>query len=328
MAEKLPDMRALIDAIVASLRPFALATDRWTTEELTLLTGLREELLTAGAEHLERVHNPARWLQMGVAFKDPEERLSFLCGPLRRAVGRWLSEGRIERFFFMLKPPGLRLRFCGAALDRDLAPRLLRLFERERSAGRLVSHEYGVYDAETYQFGGSFGLEIAHDFFSYDSLAILDLLHHDIPAETLPVLSLTVLNHLVAQICDDPWERWDAWCQMDLTRPMSSDPTALTQAEASFAEQRELLAQTVWEPDAVVAQFPAASRRVLTRYFENNQRLGVRLRNAAKSGRLLYGARKIFPFYGIFHWNRWAIPSEMQILLGFFMRRLLDPKGS
>ena len=326
MAETSPDMRELIDAIVASLRPFALDSDRWTAEELTLLTDLREQFIAAGAEHLKRVHNPARWLQVGVRFRGRAQRMSFLGGPLRQTVGRWLAEGRIERFFFMLKPPGLRLRFGGAALDRDLAPRLERLLERERSAGRLMRHEYGVYDAETYQFGGPIGLDIAHDFFTYDSLAILELLRYGTPVDTLPVLSLTVLNHLAAQICDDPWERWDAWCNLALARSKVDHPAALPRAEARFEAQRELLAQTVWEPDAVLAQLPPALRRVLTRYFENNQRLGNRLRDAARSGRLLYGPRKIFPFYVIFHWNRWMFPVETQLMLGFCMQRLLDPK--
>lgn len=327
MAETPPDMRKLIDAVVASLELFRLEPDGWTAEELTLLTDLREQLIAAGAEHLERLHNPARWLQVGVRFQEQEQRLSFLAGPLRQAVVRWRSEGRIERFFFMAKPPGLRLRFGGAGLDQKLAPRLQRLLQRERAAGRLADYEYGVYDAETYQFGGPIGLEIAHDFFSYDSLAILDLLRHAAPPDALPVLSLTVLNHLAAQICDDGWERWDAWCNMDLTRPRIDHPDALPDVEAQFQEQRELLAQTVWEPDAMLAQLPLAPRRVLARYFENNQRLGRRLRDAARSGRLLYGPRKIFPFYVIFHWNRWMFPIETQLMLGFFMQRLLDPKG-
>ena len=324
-----PDMRKLIDAVVASFRPMALDGGGWQDQELTLLTDLRERFICAGAAHLESVQNPQRWLQVGVRFKSQRQCRSFLQGGLGPSARRWLAERRIRRFFFMVKPPGLRLRFCGAALDHDLAPRLHRLLQRERTNGTLVGYEPGVYDAETYQFGGEIGLDIAHDLFTYDSLAILDLLRSEAPRETLPVLSLTVLNHLLAQLCADPWELWDGWCNMRLVQRIPTlSAAALAAAEARFQEQRELLAKTVWDRDSVLAELPPAQRRVLARYFAENVRLGRRLRQAARSGELLYGPRKIFPFYAIFQWNRWMFSLRTQAALAFYMQRLLDPKGA
>jgi thiopeptide-type bacteriocin biosynthesis protein len=324
-----PDMRQLIAAVVASFGPIALDDGGWQDAEIALLTDLRERFICAGAAHLENVHNPQRWLQVGVRFKSQRQCRSFLRGRLGPAAKRWLAERRIRHFFFMVKPPGLRLRFCGAGLDRDLAPRLHRLLDRERTDGTLVSYEPGVYDAETYQFGGDVGLDIAHDLFNYDSLAILDLLRSEAPRETLPVLSLTVLNHLLAELCADPWELWDGWCNMRLVQRIPTlDPGALAAAAARFEEQRELLARTVWDRDSVLAELPPPQRRVLTRYLAENVRLARRLRQAARSGELLYGPRKIFPFYAIFQWNRWMFSLRTQAALAFYMQRLLDPKGA
>jgi thiopeptide-type bacteriocin biosynthesis protein len=320
-------MRRLIDAIVANVRRAGLDHGEWSAEDLAQLADLQERFIVAGAEHLERSHNPARWLQYGLRFQHDDQRIAFLAGPLRKFVRKWLSGAGADRFFFMAKPPGLRLRFRGRMLERTLGPALQRLLERERQAGRLAGYEPGIYDMETYQFGGQVGLEIAHEFATYDSVAILDLLSHRTAADLLPLLSLTVLNDLAKRLCEDGWELWDAWRSLELAqRSLSPDAVASPAVSASFEEQRELVEQSLSRPDVIQGQLPARIRRVVVSYFDNNARVAERLAAAARSGELLYGVRKIFPFYVVFHWNRWLISREMQLTLTYFMQRLLDPK--
>ncbi|MEM9558370.1 MAG: thiopeptide-type bacteriocin biosynthesis protein [Acidobacteriota bacterium] len=322
-------MRRLIDAVIDSFQPMVPAESEWSGDQLTMLTDLREQFLAAGAEHLERTLNPTRWLQMGLGFRDTEQRLDFLCGALRAKLDDWRTVGAIDSFWFMIKPPGLRLRFSGAALHSGFEPRLRRFLDEEVAAGRLDDYATGIYDAETYQFGGVVGLGIAHDLFAADSLTILELLRLETPVEILPLLSLTVLNDFLRTICLDGWEIWDAWCNLELAQrlpELSAEGREIT--EANVVEQREVLAAAVWDPDEILNELELPVRDVLRRALDCNAELAERLDAAARSGRLLYGPRQIFPFYAIFQWNRWNFSLETQSTLALYMQRLLDPRQS
>jgi thiopeptide-type bacteriocin biosynthesis protein len=292
-----------------------------------LLGDLRERFIVAGAECLEREHNNRRWLQIGVSFEDDDLREQFLHGALRRLAHRWTISGRVRFFFFMAKPPGLRLRFCGLRPERDIAPPLERLLAREVARGRIRAYEYGVYDSESYQFGGEKGIDIAHDYFTYDSLAFLDLLQCPVERGSFPLLSLTVLNNLLEHLCEDDWERWDAWSKMALARRAPSlDTSNRDRAIASLKDNHDALVASIWNSERILMALDEQTQNVIRGYFEQNARLAERLRRAARTNRLLYGFRDIFPFYVIFHWNRWLLDQEMQLSLTFFMDALLNPK--
>ncbi|MEM7052269.1 MAG: thiopeptide-type bacteriocin biosynthesis protein [Acidobacteriota bacterium] len=319
--------RRLVAAVVESFETPVLEAYDGDEEESLLFTDLRQQFILAGVEHLERFRNPTPWLQIGVAVRDGRQAFELLLGPLHRALRRWRADGRFEHFFFMLKEPGIRLRFAGPDLYRGLRPELIAVLDEELAAGRHLGHGMSVYDAETYQFGGETGLEIAHRLFTVDSLAILDLRAAEVRPQTLPILSLTLLNHLLRELTEDPWEMWDAWCNMRLTHRLPTlRPEGVARAEAGFERFRPALEKAVWRPEEVISELPAAARSVMRSSFEENVAVAERLRRAADEGQLLYGPRKIFPFYVIFQWNRWMIPLAMQRTLTLYMERLLDPK--
>lgn len=288
----------------------------------------RELFLLAGAERLERASDTADWLEVGVA---PRARGGDAAGTapapnlgdtLRGFVRRALAEGRVDRFFFMRKPPGLRLRFRGARI-REFLPDL-----RAELAAVVDVVQIGPYDAETYQFGGETGLDIAHELFTHDSLAILDLLAPPAPEVDTSLLSLLVLSDLLRRVTGDPFERWDVWAQMKLTGRL---PTPEAAREARYDEEldanRAVYQRILDDPDAVTATLPTREAGVVAAMREANALVAERWLSAVRSDRLLYPLRKILPFCIIFHWNRWGLDPDEQVALTYAMERLLDPKG-
>ena len=268
--------------------------------------------------------------QVGVRFTSDAQADHFLAGPLDAALRGWREAGVVSQFFFMRKPPGIRLRFRGADPDARLLPELVALLSAEEKAKRVTGHELGVYDEETHQFGGEVGMEIAHEFFDHDSRALFDVVRLEAKsADTTDraTLSLLTLNDLVAQVAADGWERWDVWRNMRLAgRLRSYGPEAEAALRGELEANHEALVQTL-HPREALASLPAAEQEVLQRTFDANARIAARFAEAARAGTLLYGARKILPFFVIFHWNRWGMDATTQFALTYFMESLQSPKG-
>jgi thiopeptide-type bacteriocin biosynthesis protein len=294
------------------------------------LAGARELFLCGGAEALERCANPGRWLQIGVRFDTDSQREAFLDAALAKTVQRWRHEGLVDDFFFMNKPPGIRLRFSGYRVEARLRPRVFKLLDARQRDGRLRDYELGAYDGETYQFGGSAGLALFHRFSTIDCLAILRLtaLARQTRSEArLACISLLCLNHLIRQFASGEWELWDVWCNMRLAeRTLVFAPGERADADALFEAQRPLLSVIVFDPVGALASLTKAERRLVSGYQEQVTKWSEDVRAAIRRGELLYGMRTILPFYVIFHWNRLGVDWNTQSWLTFYMQRLLDPK--
>lgn len=304
--------------------------------ELGVLAMLRESFIMGGVERIESLHRADCWLQVGLRFASRAQRERFLAhSGLREHARRWLAEERIEHLYFMNKPPGMRLRLCGPRLDgiADELQQFLALAGREQW---IAGHEFGVYDQETYQFGGPAGMKSFHRFSTADSLAIMELHRawaageQDIDAMSF---SLMVLSDLIRKVCGDNWEQWDLWCNMELAqRDVAVTGDLRASVDAALEANRPMLEALVFVPDEVLAQVGERERAIATEYFASNTGVAEALTRAARAaptdpGRLLYGIRKIVPFYIIFHWNRLGFPMSQQLLMALLMRALLDPKG-
>jgi hypothetical protein len=137
-----------------------------------------------------------------------------------------------------------------------------------------------------------------------------------------------VLNHLIARVCADKSEQWDTWCNMRLTgRTTPNDADVLQQLRENLEECRDVIEDSVWNPAAIAEDLSSAERDLLNGYLAHNERIAERLLRAARDGTLLYGIRKILPFFIIFHWNRWGISLDEQISLSFYMHEILNPKA-
>jgi thiopeptide-type bacteriocin biosynthesis protein len=331
---RLDHPRLIIDLLIHSFeQSFPPPPPRGTTrtvEEIALLTTARELFLCGGAAALERLGSRKRWLQVGVRFRDDEQHHAFLDAALADAVQAWREEGLISDFFFMNKAPGVRLRFCGLRPDESLQRRVFALLDARRRGGRLVDYELGVYDGETYQFGGEAGLELFHRFSTIDSLSILRL--HELARTgrmkaSLPKISLLLMNHLIRQLSSGDWELWDVWCNMRLAkRTLSLSDAEHRAALESLEHEREVLNEIVFQPERAIAALSEPERRLVKDYQAQVVAWTDDALATVRSGALLYGMRKILPFYVIFHWNRLGVHLLTQCSLTFYLQALLDPK--
>ncbi|MEU6595548.1 thiopeptide-type bacteriocin biosynthesis protein, partial [Streptomyces sp. NPDC046881] len=136
----------------------------------------RRTFLAAGL-HAVRAHRPEDgWVQLGLTCA----RSGPLLPPYRRlavAARELLDTGQARDFFFLHKPPGLRVRFRAAEPSRapDLHAALLRHLEADRQDDAGARPVAGVYEPETYLFGGPRAMPWVHALFTADSRAWLDV---------------------------------------------------------------------------------------------------------------------------------------------------------
>ncbi len=327
------DYRELVRGLIASFAdaPALAADPGLSPTELGVLTGLREVFISAGIERVRRLVCPPAWLQLGVSFLDAEQGGRFVAsGLLREAVEAWQQEGLVSQFWFMNKPPGLRLRFLVPGGDPRAEAGVVALLDQACDLGLAVEHEFGLYDAEIHQFGGEAGLAIFHEFSTYDSLGILRFKEHKATGEATideTVLSLLALGDLLAAVAGDPWEQWDVWCELRLTGRLVEDDDELTAAlREGLDENRELLESLVFQRDEVLAELHPTEAAIVEDFGRGNLRVAEALARASRDRALGYPPRKLLPFFIIFHWNRMGLGIGDQVSLAFFMHELLNPK--
>jgi thiopeptide-type bacteriocin biosynthesis protein len=325
--------RSILDAVVSSFAGAGVpdGLDSWSPTELGVFARLREGFMAAGAEQARRMLSPDSWLQLGVAFADAAQARRFQStAMLRKAVEAWLAEGLIDSFFFMNKPPGMRLRFSVPGGDERMEDRIVSLLEGARGEGLLEWYEFGIYDQETHQFGGPAGIDIFHRFSTCDSLAILRFRELEAEAATTidrSVLSILAMNDLVARVAEDSWEQWDLWCEMRLTgRLVDPDSDAAAELRENLEDNRALLEPLLFRRHEVIGDLAPREAAIADAYMRGNQSVADALRGAARARALRSSPRKILPFFIVFHWNRIGLSIDEQVAFSFFMFELLDPK--
>ena len=113
-----------------------------------------------------------RWIQLnvGLARRDgvalPAARA--LLDEVAELVDDWRTSGTLEWFFFMRKPPDVRLRFYVAA-NVDVRTTLDALVTRLAEQAHITTAFYSAYAPETARFGGPAGMRSVHRYFDADT---------------------------------------------------------------------------------------------------------------------------------------------------------------
>jgi thiopeptide-type bacteriocin biosynthesis protein len=238
------------------------------------------------------------WLQVNLSlFPDRSgERPYVPWASLAPVVSAWRTEERFGWFWFVRKPPGLRLRFTGQELGARLEPALSAWLVAAEAANDIRGFRFGRYEPEQHRFGGPAGMAVAHDLFDCDSTVVL---HY----ETLDDdrrqgidrhhFALSGLDDLFIRSLDDQAEVWEVWKRL------------------------EALLQYPQEAEAGAAPGPGwgaldASGRALARdLVTGNQRAATALRSTADAGRLTTGTRSWLAAAAAFCWNRWGLPLDL-----------------
>ncbi len=279
-----------------------LESDRLTAVLLPLLGDRAEAFVAAGLAAVDGMAPSRSWVQCGVAV-DPQHYRSF-CAQLAEVARDMLASGAAANFFFMHKPPGLRVRFeTSSALADQIAAAL---------AHPGVTIEPGVYEPEEALFGGPSSMRFVHRVFTADAQAWLAF--HQLATQTPNwAFSLALLRHLFNGLGISGWEDLEVWQRVQrqafrvLPSGMEGDRTAkVTSAiRAAWADPQELRASLPPEAAALAAaageQLADLGGQWLQGYFQSHT--------------TVIGPREAAAFATIFHWNRGRLSAVTQALI-------------
>jgi thiopeptide-type bacteriocin biosynthesis protein len=270
----------------------------------------RDLFLAAGLAALRQAPDGRRWTAVGL---QPAPGRSAALWVELAATARELLAGGASNFFFMQKPPGLRVRFeaAEAAGVPGLADVLRERAAGWRRAGLVADVVPGGYEPEQHLFGGPLSMRYVHRLFTVDSLAWLDF--HAGAGGALPgwAFSLYALRTLLDGLEVVGWEDLDVWDRVrrqafrTLPAPVTAGAAfapAAAGVRAAWAASRGLpgpdAAGLVGRVRAEVAEVAAGW---LAGYFAGPQ--------------TSIGPREACAFATIFHWNRGGLSALRQGLI-------------
>lgn len=246
------------------------------------------------------------WVQVGIATagRPPYAELA-------PVVREWLADGVVSDFFFMHKPPGLRVRF---AVAPGRAPwvrdRLRELTGRWRAAGLVTGARLGVYEPEEQLFGGPVSMRHVHRLFTVDATTWLDF-HAAGSGAPAWALSLAMLRPVFAGLHIAGWEQCDTWGRVARAGRELPPGGPVDTGVADVALRR-------WwnRPVELAAALPVPARRLADRHAN---RVAPLLRDWRRgyfdTEDAVLGPRQACAFYTVFHWNRAALSYGRQVLI-------------
>ncbi|MGW1989446.1 thiopeptide-type bacteriocin biosynthesis protein [Embleya sp. NPDC001921] len=285
--------------------------------------GARRAFLAGGLAALERAAareaHRIRWVQVGVTpAPGPMGRLY---ARLEEVACELLATGAATDFFYLHKPPGLRIRFAVHG-DADAAEQL-----RETVYGRadvwLREHVVadwapGGYEPEAHLFGGPVSMASVHRLFTADSLAWSGFLAQDAPVLPAWTFSLILLRDVFDGVGVQGWEDRDVWDRIrrDTGREL---PTELPAAWPDTAARIRAHWRAIGE---LREALPEPSRQTAARHRAEVLAEGERWTRAYfATGQAQVGPRQAVAYYTVFHWNRGRLALPTQCLLADALAR-------
>lgn len=266
--------------------------------------------LAAGLAALSDVPSAREWVQLGLRLDTPAG--PGLYGELADAARALLDEGTAVNFFFMHKPPGLRVRFQ-AATGRcgELRRRVMTMAKRLPVREVLPT----VYEPEASLFGGSTSMEFVHQMFTADSLSWLEV-HRDRPGEPVPAwaVSLLLLRAVFDGLGIVGWEDRGIW---DLVRREAGRRLGPAARQVSGLDRAATGLTAYWAvPARIREMLPQWARAVVDAHREQALLIGARWRAGyfeTEGARI--GPRRCAAYYTVFHWNRARLSGARQCLI-------------
>lgn len=280
----------------------------------------RDLFLQAGLDALAAKKREAEtgWLQVGVSVPDSAAVPADLYARVASLARGLLGSAAIDGFFFMHKPPGLRLRFELAVQNGALvAGRLddeIRAWQAEGLVERVVP---GVYEPESRLFGGPMSMHYVHRLFTADSLAWLD--YHASPRHgenergARWQLSLAMLHALFAGLDITGWEDLDVW---DRVRGTAGRRLTAVTTLAGFAQVAAQIRACWLQSDQNSAYLGPDEEKIVDAFRRAVLPVASDWRDGYFSTRSAYvGPRQAAAFATVFHWNRAGLSLTRQALL-------------
>ncbi|MFF8912038.1 thiopeptide-type bacteriocin biosynthesis protein [Streptomyces sp. NPDC015032] len=264
-----------------------------------------------------RVEHPeASWVQVNLAPRS--SAWPGLYAWIADTARDLLDAHTARAFFFMHKPPGLRMRFQASGADDAVGLRVELLGRLTEFGGLTAPPVCAVYEPESYLFGGPASMPWVHGVFTADSLAWLD--HHarsggggeQAPADWR--FSLALLREMFDGLHIVGWEHRGVWeaVRTDTGRGLAD---GLRDAGLRRAAQD---IRDYWErPRArLLDNVPEERRAAQELHGEAVRRAADRWRTGYfESGDAVSGPRRAAAHAVIFHWNRGRLSHARQSLV-------------
>ncbi|MFI6536661.1 thiopeptide-type bacteriocin biosynthesis protein [Nonomuraea sp. NPDC050547] len=295
-----------VEAVLASNPPAAVAARFGLAEdELARAVALYR---TAGEAALLRLSEWPVWHQ--VTLTAPTHSPCHGLDPMMLArlgteLGRAEADAEIGGYHFLRKDGGLRLRVRPSNL---LARRRLAIILDGLAAhGHLHSWAPGIYEPETYAFGGPAAMRTAHALFCADSRALLSGpdLASPLPVAGTREASVLLISTLLRATGLDAHEQGEVWARVAAHR----DPPQLPpreQVKTALAEIAHLL-----NADAAAQRFGTAWRARVAAFAI----AGRDLATLARTGALERGLRAVLARHALFAFNRAGVSGPRQAIV-------------
>ncbi|HVB43864.1 MAG TPA: thiopeptide-type bacteriocin biosynthesis protein [Streptosporangiaceae bacterium] len=268
-----------------------------------------ERFVAGGLAALATGEHNDQWLQFGLALNPGHG--TAVHARLRALAARLLDDGAVLNFFYMHKPPGLRIRFEVVPGRRDeLADRIED--ELSRWQADVAEVRRGRYEPEDLLFGGPTSMGYVHALFTVDSQCWLD--YFGLPDRPPPwMFSLAILRHLLNGLTISNWEDLNVWERVR-RQAYRGIPDALDKHKVAAATG---MIRTLWgDQDALRTALGEDAAALAAGY-------GARILDCAQRwnagcfavGDSLIGPREAAAFATIFHWNRGRLSAVPQGLI-------------
>jgi thiopeptide-type bacteriocin biosynthesis protein len=287
---------------------------------------------TAGSDRLDpdllATPGDDRWIEMRCALplESARQQPCMPWQPLASAVRTWTEGGLCRDFFFVRKPPGVRLRFSVDASRERLVAAIDDWVAEMTRHRHVVSHVSAIYEPEEYRFGGPAGMAVAHRLWSDDSKLVLEYeclspaRRGSVSRAALWALSV---NELLRGALDDTAEAWDVWCRL-------ADAVSRWQGGAGSDPPPgyRAIAGALFEPSAHwLSLLRADVRSIVDRGRCLHGGVGEALKGLVAHGTLRTGRRAWLAANALFQANRWGLGlSPMDLgAVTLAMEQLLRP---
>jgi thiopeptide-type bacteriocin biosynthesis protein len=294
------------------------------------LNAARDALLAAGLSAVG-ANATTCWVQFGLVVG--KDRLAAVYLELLRTAEEMLSQADAENFFFMHKPPGLRVRFEAARAGRlDLERELHARADHWQDKELIKRVTPGVYEPEAHLFGGPESMRFVHRLFTADSLAWLG--YHVLAANTEAgtcnrqpmswAFSLRLLREFFAGLNVAGWEDHDVWdrvrrdtgrCLSDAHLAMDGFAATALAIRGAWSGRNSRRGKLGPAADNLIEQYGLVARveghRWLDEYFGTRQ--------------AYVGPREAAAYYIVYHWNRGGLPLLRQAVIA---ESLADPEAA
>jgi thiopeptide-type bacteriocin biosynthesis protein len=295
---------------LASHDPSCLPVGRTIDELADLFT-------QGGMATLELARSANHWVQRAIQPIPGAESHQRLMSAISTLATELLNSEVAHNFFFMHKPPGLRLRFQSSAEPAALRERLTREAVDWQTRGLIRAHGPAVYEPECRLFGGAQSMEYVHVLFTIDSLFWAAYHARSRRTAQTPTGAWTASLRLLRSAFDGlgilGWEDLGVWDTVldDTGRRLNLD-LAATQGYGELAA----LMRRAWAHTARGQLGEAEQDPQLQACAELVRAQAVRWKSGYfESPDARIGPRRAAAYLTIFHWNRAGFSPTQQGLV-------------